>query len=198
MAEVNPAARERVTVREVMNSPVITGTEDETIQAISIRMIDYQIGSIIIMKGSEPVGIVTDGNIIDQVVAKDLKPSKVLARDIMSTPLLTIRDDRDVSEAASLMRRKGVKRLGVMDDGRLMGIISISDIISVMPELYAIAAEKARMMANQATTGGRTTNLAGFCDNCAQWSENLARTDGRYLCYDCRTEATVETPEREA
>lgn len=196
MAEVNPAARERVTVREVMNSPVITGTEDETIQAISTRMIDYQIGSVIIMKGSEPVGIVTDGNIIYQVVAKDLKPSEVLAKDVMSTPLLTIKDDKDVSEAANLMRRKGVKRLGVMDDGRLMGIISISDIISVMPELYAIAAEKARMMANQATTG-RTANLAGVCDNCSQWSDDLARTDGRYLCYECRTEVAVETPERE-
>jgi CBS domain-containing protein len=197
MADVDPAARERVTVREVMNSPVITGTEDETIQAIADRMIDYQVGSIIIMKESEPIGIVTDGNIVEQVVAKDLKPSKVFAKDIMSTPLLTIKDDRDISEAASLMRRKGVKRLGVMDDGRIMGIISITDIISVMPELYAIAAEKARMMANQATTGGRATNLAGFCDNCNQWSEDLVRTDGRYLCYDCRTEIVAETPEAE-
>ncbi len=193
MAEVNPASRERVRVREVMNSPVITGTEDETIQAIASRMIDYQIGSIIIMKGAEPLGIVTDGNIVEQVVARDLKPSKVLVKDIMSTPLLTIKDDRDVSEAASLMRRKGVKRLAVMDDGRLMGIISISDIISVMPELYAIAAEKARMMAASQAVGGRTANLAGFCDNCGQWSEDLARSDGRYLCYDCRTEGPPES-----
>jgi signal-transduction protein with cAMP-binding, CBS, and nucleotidyltransferase domain len=176
-----------------MNSPVITGTENETIKEIAERMIDCQIGSVVIMSGYEPVGIVTDGNIVTKVVAKDMKPSEVLAKDIMSSPLLTIKDDKDVTEAARLMRKQGVKRLGVKDDGKLMGIISITDIVSVTPEIYAIVAEKARMMASQAM--GRTAHLAGFCDSCNQWSDDLARTEGRFLCYDCRAEINIETPE---
>jgi CBS domain-containing protein len=193
--EVDPAAREQVRVREVMNSPVITGTEDETTQEIAERMIDCQVGSVVIMSGYEPVGIVTDGNIVAKIVAKNLRPSEVRAGDVMSSPLLTIKDEKDVTEAARLMRKKGIKRLGVMDDGKLMGIVSISDIIAVTPEMYAIVAEKARMMASRAL--GRTTHLAGFCDSCNQWSDDLSRTEGRFLCYDCRTEISSEVPEEE-
>ncbi|MFQ6135140.1 MAG: CBS domain-containing protein [Nitrososphaerales archaeon] len=174
-----------------MNSPVITGSEDETIEEIAERMTGCKVGSVVIMRGHRPVGLITDGDIVSKAVAKNKKPSEVLAKDIMSGPLLTIGDDKDVTDAARLMRKKEVKRLGVMDNGKLMGIISISDIISVTPEIYAIVAEKARMMASRAM--GRTVHLAGFCDSCNQWSDDLASAEGRYLCYDCRAEMVVES-----
>ncbi len=188
---IDPAARERVRVREVMNSPVITATGEENIVDIAQRMTECKVGSVIVMSGSKPMGIITDGDIVWKVVAKDKKPSEVLAKDIMSGPLLTISDDKDVTEAARILRKNEIKRLGVMYNGKLMGIISISDIISVTPEIYAIVAEKSRMMASQVRS--RTVHLAGFCDSCNQWSDDLAQTEGKYLCYDCRAETVVES-----
>ncbi len=194
-AEIDPAARERVRIREVMNSPVITGSEDDTVRDIAKRMTDCNVGSVVIMRGQKAVGIVTDGDIVSKVVAKNKKPSEVLAKDAMSTPLVTIGDDKDVTEAARLMRKKYVKRLGVTDEGKLMGMVSISDIVSVTPEIYAVISEKARMMASQAM--GRTVHLAGICDSCEQWADSLARVEGRFLCYECRTEMASEPPSEE-
>ncbi len=196
MSEIDPAARERVRVREVMNSPVITGSGEETIEEIADRMVDCRVGSVVIMKGHEPVGIITDGDIVSKIVAKNKKPSEVSAKEVMSGPLLTISDSQDVTDAARLMRKKDVKRLGVVDNGKLMGMISITDVVSVTPEIYAIVAEKARMMASQAMS--RSVHLAGFCDSCNQWSDDLNRAEGKYLCYDCRAETVVESTGEEA
>jgi signal-transduction protein with cAMP-binding, CBS, and nucleotidyltransferase domain len=169
-----------------MNSPVITGSKKENVVDIANRMIECKVGSIVIMDEHKPVGIVTDGDIVEKVVGKNLQPNKIKAKDVMSIPLLTVNDDVDVPEAARIMRKRDVKRLGVLDNGKLMGIISISDIVSVTPEIYAIISEKARMMAAQSR--GRTPHLTGFCDSCSQWVEDLSAIDGKYLCYDCKAE----------
>ncbi len=176
-----------------MNSPVITGSGDETIEKIAERMSDCKVGSVVILEGHESVGIVTQGDIVSKVVAKNSKPSEVLVKNVMSGPLITISDEEDVTDASRLMRKNEVKRLGVVDNGRLMGIISLTDVVSVAPEIYAIVAEKARMMASKAM--GRTVHLAGVCDSCTQWSDDLASAEGKYLCYDCRAETVVKPPD---
>jgi predicted transcriptional regulator len=157
-------------------------------------MNDYRVGSVVIMKQHKPVGIITDGDIVWKVAAKNKEPSKVLAKNAMSSPLKCISDEKDVNETASILRKDGIKRLGVMDDkDQLVGIISISDIVSAIPEMYAIVAEKSRLMASQSVR--RQVNLAGFCDSCDQWSDNLVRGEGKFLCYDCRAESVAETSE---
>ena len=191
MSGINPAAREKVRIREVMNSPVITGTEKETVVEIAKRMTDCKVGSVVIMKNHAAVGVVTDGDIVSKLVTKNKKPSEVFAKDVMSSPLVTIRDDEEVNDAARLMRKKGVKRLGVTDNGKLMGMVSISDIVAVNPEVYAIIAEKARILAGQSM--GMTKHLAGICDECEQWSDDLTRVENKNICYDCNTEETTET-----
>jgi len=191
MSEINPAAREKVRIREVMNSPVITGTEKETVVEIAKRMIDCKVGSVVIMKNHAAVGVVTDGDIVSKLVSKNKKPSEVLAKDVMSSPLVTIGDDEEVNDAARLMRKKGVKRLGVTDHGKLMGMVSMSDIVAVNPEIYAVIAEKARILASQSM--GLTKHLTGICDECEQWSDDLTRVENKNICYDCNTEETTET-----
>ena len=191
MPEVNPATRKHVSVREIMNSPIITGSEEETIEDIAQRMCDCKISSVIIMNGQKPIGIVTEQDIITKVVTKNKKPSKVLVKEIMSTPLYTIGGVKDVTEATKFMRKMEIKKLGVIDKEKLMGVVSVSDIVSVMPEIYAIVAEKARMRASQLM--GRTSHLAGVCDSCDQWFDDLDRSEGKYLCYDCRIETAPES-----
>lgn len=190
MSEFNPAARKNVIVREIMNSPVITGSEEETIEDIAQRMYDCKISSVIIMNGQNPAGIVTDRDIITKVVAKNKKPSEVLVKEIMSSPLHTIEDEKTVTEATKFMRKMDIKKLGVVDKEKLMGILSITDIVSVMPEIYAIVAEKSRIMASESME--KTAHLAGICDSCDQWDDDLHGTDGRYLCHDCRMESAPE------
>jgi CBS domain-containing protein len=172
----------KVLVREVMNGPPVTGKETDTAAELADKMVNLKVGSVVIMDGEEVKGIVTEGDLVSKVVAKNKLPSEVLARDVMSKPLATVESDRDVTTAARLMRKQGIKRLGVTYKGKVVGIISMSDIVSVTPELIDVLSEKARIL----TGGGRETKqVAGYCDMCGEWSESLSEMDGKFLCEEC-------------
>jgi len=176
----------KIRVREVMNRPLATGSPDETIDSIAKKMVENKVGSVIIKQGDEILGIVTDGDIVNKVVAKNYKPSSIRAEDIMSSPLHTIEANRDVTEAARMMRKLRIKRLGVTYKGHLVGIVSMSDVLNVTPELVDLVSEKARILSGELTR--KRKYISGYCDNCKQWSDYLLEVDGKYLCEECRGE----------
>lgn len=190
MSNIDLDSRKSVRVREIMNSPVITGSEDETITDIAQRMDDCEMGSVVIMNGNIPVGIVTDRDIVIKVATRNKRSNEFFAKEVMTSPLQTISDEVDVTEASKIMRNKEIKKLGVVHNNKLMGIISVSDIVAVMPEIYAIVAEKSRLILSQARR--KTSHLAGVCDLCDQWFDDLASTEGKYLCYDCKAESVSD------
>ena len=122
----------RVLVRDVMNSPVISASSDNTIEDVASIMKEHKIGSIIIMENEKPLGIVTDWDIVSNAVARDLKPSMLKAKEIMQK-LHTIEGEEGVTAPARLLRQHNIKRLGVVYKGKLVGIISASDVISGDP-----------------------------------------------------------------
>lgn len=176
----------KIRVREVMNNPLITGNPNEPVNEIARKMVENRVGSVVIMQDNEVLGIVTDGDIVSKVVAKNLKPSEVVAEEIMSSPLHTIEANKDVTEAARMMRKLGIKRLGVTYKGHIVGIISMSDVLNVTPELVDILSEKARILRGEVTR--RKKYISGYCDLCGQWSDYLLEVDGKYLCEECRGE----------
>lgn len=81
-----------------------------------------------------PVGIITERDIIFRVVAQNRGPFKVKLREIMSHPLITIVEDMPASKALSLMKRRNVNRLPVVDNkGRLLGLITMQGLVRSMP-----------------------------------------------------------------
>lgn len=186
----------KVLVREVMNSPVISGSENETADQLAKKMVKYSIGSVIIIDGEDVKGIVTDRDLVNKVVAKNLHPSEVKAKDVMSSPLQTIESEKDVTDAARLMRKLGVKRLGVTYKGKVVGIVSMSDIIGVTPEIIDIISEKARILSGG--SGQRASSVSGYCDNCNQWSDNLLEIDGKFICEECRIDQSRRDDEETA
>jgi len=183
----------KILVREVMNSPVIYAFTDETVLDVAFKMLTHKIGSLVIVKNDESrcvVGIVTLEDVVKRAVVKDVKPSSLKASDVMSQPLYTVEADTDITEAARVMRKVGHKRLGVTYKGKLVGMVTMSDILSVTPELIDIALEKARIMTGE--SGRRLRYVEGFCDMCRQWSEHLLETEGKFLCEECRLETIEE------
>jgi CBS domain-containing protein len=193
-----PVVRTRILVREVMNSPVITASQEENIKQISEKMTEARVGSVVITKDNLPIGIVTDGDIVTKVVSEDILPSKVVALKVMSTPVHMIESEKEIIEAARIMRSFKIKRLGVSYKHNLVGIISISDILAVTPELFDIISEKTRIVTSAATR--EPSYLAGYCDYCNQWSDMLLEIDNRFICEECGsgkddTESEAESEE---
>jgi len=151
----------------------------------------HEIGGIIVVdKKGKPVGIITERDIVKRVVAKNLLPSKVKAVSIMSKPLATIGPNKDISEAAKTMRRLKIRRLAVMEETKLVGVITSKDIVDITPALIDVIIEKSQISGLEPSR--RSTVLAGHCDKCARWSENLVEHDGIFLCEDCLADLEEE------
>jgi CBS domain-containing protein len=175
----------RVLVRDIMNSPVISASTEASIKDIAIKMKEEKIGSIVIMDKEEPLGIVTDWDIVSNAVVKDVKPSLLNASDIMQQ-LHTIEGEEGVTEAARVLRKHNIKRLGVVYKNRIVGIISASDVIAVTPDLVDVISEKSALIRGE--TGRSMGNVSGYCDECGEWSDLLQYSEGTFTCEECRGE----------
>jgi len=176
-------------VKDVMSSPAITVNEGETVEKVAQLMDKYNVGCVIVTsKNGKPLGIITERDLIIRVLAKNLLPSKLKVEDVMTSPLMTIDPDETLSETARRMSRLNIRRLGVMYKGELVGIISSKDILAVTPELMEIIKEKANIESGSAFETSESTPLAGYCDQCGAWSDDLREVEGQFLCEDCRVE----------
>ncbi|RLI19203.1 hypothetical protein DRO54_08950 [Candidatus Bathyarchaeota archaeon] len=172
---------------------MITVNEEETVEKVAQLMDKYRLGCIIVTsKDGKPIGIITERDLVIRVLAKNLLPSKLKAKDVMSSPLMTINPDATISEAARMMSRLNIRRLGVVYRGELVGIISSKDVLAVTPELIEIIQEKARIKSQGSGGEIETTPLAGYCDRCGAWSDDLREVEGQFLCEDCRIELRGE------
>lgn len=177
--------RPSIPVKQVMTSPVITIKEWEPIIRVAEIMRVNDIGSVVITdERDRPEGMITERDIVTRVVASKLDPNQVRADQAMSSPLRTIDQEADVREAARLMNRGNVKRLGVMYKGKLVGIISSKDILTLTPELLEIIREKARVIERKIYPAEEQP-MVGYCELCGQWSDTLEEIDGKSLCEDC-------------
>jgi CBS domain-containing protein len=176
----------RVLVRDIMNSPVISASTEASIKDIAIKMKEEEVGSIVIMDKEKTLGIVTDWDIVSNAVVKDVKPSMLKASDIMQQ-LHTIEGEEGVTEAARILRKHNIKRLGVVYKNRLVGIISASDVIAVTPDLVDVISEKSALIRGE--TGRSMGNVSGYCDECGEWSDLLQYEEGTFTCEECRGES---------
>ncbi|HDN68337.1 MAG TPA: CBS domain-containing protein [Methanomicrobia archaeon] len=138
-------------IREIMSRPIIAEDEETLVTKIAEDMDELGIGSVAITssgeegkegeregregsKGGKPVGIITERDIALKVLLKDKRASEVKAREIMSSPLVTVEPETTVDEACKLAARKRIKRLPVVENGRFVGIVSIRDLLARKPE----------------------------------------------------------------
>ena len=185
--------RTKMVVKDVMSSPVVTTSEEDTSNHVASLMEENGLGCVIVSnKDSKPIGIITERDLVLRVLAKNLKPDVVTAKEIMTAPLITIEPEATISDAARRMSRLDVRRLGVIYKGGLVGIISSKDILSVMPELIEIIQEKSQIegVGGSEDEQVEETPLSGYCDRCGGYSENLRDVEGQNLCEDCQIEET--------
>jgi CBS domain-containing protein len=188
--------RTRMVVKDIMSSPVVTLSEAATSNKVANIMNENDLGCVIVtnQKG-KPVGIITERDLVIRVLAKNLVPDAVKAKDIMTSPLVTIEPETTISEAARRMSRLEIRRLGVVYKGNLVGLISSRDVLGVMPELIEIIQERTRLeeaAEAEENVEPEEMTLRGYCDRCGVFSENLKDINGQNMCEDCCIEVEDE------
>ena len=144
------------TVAAICNRDVAFTTRETTVAAAAKLMRHGHVGSLIIveqMNGGRrvPVGIVTDRDIVVEVVATGLDPATITVGDIMGGELVVGRERGTLLEITEIMRFKGVRRLPIVgDDGQLVGIVTTDDVLELLAdELNELAKVVAREQSNE-------------------------------------------------
>jgi CBS domain-containing protein len=102
-------------------------------------MRDYHVGNVVVVesRGKQriPLGVLTDRDVAIKVIAENLDPDGLSLRDVMSTPLITAREDEELLEVIGRMRSQGVRRVPVVnEDGGLEGILAVDDVLELLAE----------------------------------------------------------------
>ena len=115
-------------VSEMMNANVVSITPDENATLAARLLNRHNIGSLPVCGLDGRLrGIVTDRDIVLRCIAAESDPSTTKVRDIMSRSVVSVTPDDDVHEAARIMAQEQVRRLQVMQDGRIVGMLSLGD-----------------------------------------------------------------------
>jgi CBS domain-containing protein len=127
-----------IPIRDIMSAKVKTAKTDSTVMEIVRKMNKFDVGSIIILdSAARPVGIITERDVLRKIVEPQLPPDAVKAMQVMSAPLVTISADVGVEQAAKLMSERKIKKLPVVEEGKLVGIVTSMDIMRTEPKLIS-------------------------------------------------------------
>ena len=136
-------------VRDVMTRPVIAEDEEALVTKIAEDMAELGIGSVVITKEDKPAGIITERDIVLNVLLQNKRASEVKAKEIMSFPLITLEPETSVEEACELMAKKGIKRLPVVENDVLIGIVSFRNMLTKKPEYVKRFYPNVRVLASR-------------------------------------------------
>src|SRR5438093_2538204 len=180
-------------VKDIMSSPVYSIDVEKTAKDAAEIMAKTRRGFLIITSKGLPVGVISDSDLI-KITAKDLKASTVNLNDVMSKPVITISPSEDIQAVVNKMKKSNIHRVPVMDKGKLVGVISLSDVARkvstrTVPSKTITAPAKAidakpkeatpsellelRLKMKEETPEIKEEFTSGICENCGIYSENL-------------------------
>ena len=121
-------------IRDVMTSNPAAAEPSTTVLDAAKVMAAEDVGPVPIVEGERLVGVVTDRDLVVRVLAEGRDPSSTTIGEIASSDLVTVQPDTDLSEAVELMSRHQVRRLMVVENGRLVGIVAQADVARASDE----------------------------------------------------------------
>jgi CBS domain-containing protein len=181
----------KVTVHDAMTSSVITADPKTTVADAAVLMSRFKIGSIVIKSETGPEGLITESDIIEKVVSKNIMASEINIGQIMTKNLILIDPGSELNQAARLMAKNNIRRLPVVQNGSLVGILTSTDVLMVSPELTELLVENARME-NQREYLDSEKSVPGTCELCGNYVEYLDVFDGKFLCEECKEDLEGE------
>jgi len=120
-----------MTISDIMTKSVISVDATLTVNETAKMMEDAKVGAVIVMEDNSPVGIVTDRDFAIKIAAHAYQITTPI-KQIMSSPLFSINSDETVRSAADLMHARGIRKLPVIDDDKVVGIITSTDIVNLL------------------------------------------------------------------
>jgi CBS domain-containing protein len=124
-----------VEVESIMVQKVITIGADATVRDAVNLMNKHDIGCLVIVEKGKPIGIVTERDMLKRILAESEELKKTDIQKIMSKPLIVGKPDMEIENAAKIMFTKKIKKLPIVEKGKLLGLLTLTDLLRVQPQL---------------------------------------------------------------
>jgi len=178
-----------IKVGDIMTRNIVTVSPETDLTTCAKMMVKKRVGNVLIReKGSEKLlGIITEKDIVWAVVKKSKEHLKeVKAKDLMKRRVVTIKPSADITEAINRLKKKKVRRLPVVENGKLIGILTDKDIFRIDPGLFeAIASTiKIKEETEKLKRSSSVQTIQGICEECGNF-DILTKENGVTLCESC-------------
>ncbi len=180
-----------VTVRDMMTREYVGVSESDSVLGAVQLMRSEGVGSVIVLRGSDPVGIMTESDVLD-LVADEGDPAEATVADVMTSPVVSMRADRSLADAAGTMAQQGIRRIVIIRDGELVGVLTERDVISASASPPSISSNREQELDDtelgktMETNGGDEYGGQSICEVCGKLTRELTNVNGQLVCADCR------------
>jgi len=125
-------------IKEIMTKDVIMISQEDTVRKAAKLMLEKKVRSLIVTDGGDAVGILTETDILNRVIAVDKDPDILKVKRVMTTPLVVIEPEASIELAIDTMVENNIKKLPVVTaDNKLVGIVTVTDILNNHPDYVA-------------------------------------------------------------
>lgn len=121
-------------VRDIMTREVVTVSPETSVYTAARIMAQAEVGSVVVTVGEKPVGIITERDLVRKVLALGLPPRRTTVKQIMSSPVVVVGEHTSLEEAVSIMAKNKIRRLLVVADEKLVGIVTATDVVKAFGE----------------------------------------------------------------
>lgn len=173
-----------VKVLDAMTKEPVVVDPEITLEKCAKLMLKHGVGGVVVKDGSILQGIVTEKDFVEKVVAKGLNPKKSRVKDVMKKRVVSIEPDKDIHDAIIKMRDSDVRRLPVVHDGMLVGLLTEKDILKIEPSLFELLVEKFRLREEAGKPVFLKGLKTGSCESCGSFGK-LRRKGDRLICEGC-------------
>ncbi len=173
-------------VIDAMTKKPITVSPDTTVFEVASIMKNEHVGNLIIEDKGKLKGIVTEQDLVYKIVAESNNPKKTLVKDIMTKKVVAIEPNKDITDAMLKMSKLNVRRLPVIEDHKIVGILTQKDILKIEPQLFELIVDKIELREEKNKPIHRVSEREGICQLCGNYAAFLFEQDGVMVCKDCR------------
>ena len=174
-----------IKVGDLMTRSFVWVSPETNLHECAKEVIKKRVGSLIIKEKDRLKGILTEKDILWAVVKKsDL--TKIPAKDLMKRKVVTVKPNMDIVDALNRIKKKRVRRLPVVEKKRVIGMLTVNDILRIDPGLFELISEtvKIKEQTEKLKKGKILEKKSGVCEECGQ-VEMLSKDNGLWVCGDC-------------